>query len=413
MNNTELDILSIGSRVGAPFVKVEMAGLTFGVFQKTVVGGLARVDYPNYIQSLKVRKNANGMVNNYTLDIIYPVTFTDDPNFFEKVFSKAKKERRIIFSYGDSNAPNFIYRTEKAFITKIRQTFEHATIRYTVSAVSDSMQVSGGLYYFPSYNSIRPSELLKQILYDTRYNLTDVFYGMKDRQLVETWGLIPTDDVPVRVEAQNGINILKYIKYLVSCMKSNTDGGNNLIKNAVYTIAVFDDIENKFGGTYFKVVKVQANLNQYDDLSTATIDVGFPDKVAVLGFNVSTDDTFSILYDYNGNLEQNSYIYNINDDGDVVATWSNQVGQNITLNRVTESDRTWWTSVTSFPIQATLKIRGLLRNILLMSQIKINVLFYGKSHIYSGIYMINAQEDSIDSNGYTTTLSLIRLADNK
>lgn len=408
MINSTLDILSATNRVGAPFIKVEMAGLTFGVYQKNFVGNIAQVDYPNYIQSLRVKKNANGMVNNYTLNIVYPVTFTDDPNFFEKVFSKAKKDRRITFSYGDANAPNFSYREEKAIITKVTQSFEHAVIKYTVTAVSDSMQISGGLYNFPSYNNRRPSELIKEILYSTKYRLTDIFEGMVDKQLVETMGLIPVDDVPVRIEAQNGINILRYLTYLVSCMRSNTDSNTGLIKNSIYTISVFDDIKNTFGGTYFKIVKVVKGSKLQEDLLTASIDIGFPDKTVVLGFNVTTEDVFSILYDYDGELQQNSYKYDLDDEGNIKATWGDRVGENIVLNRVTESNRTWWTSLTSFPVKATLRVRGLLRNIVLMSQIKINVLFYGKEHIYTGTYIINSQEDVVDTNGYYTTLTLIR-----
>ena len=53
MTNTALDILSTTSRVGAPFIRVEMGGLTFGVYQKKFQGSIVKVDYPNYIQSLK------------------------------------------------------------------------------------------------------------------------------------------------------------------------------------------------------------------------------------------------------------------------------------------------------------------------------------------------------------------------
>ena len=46
---------------------------------------------------------------------------------------------------------------------------------------------------------------------------------------------------------------------------------------------------------------------------------------------------------------------------------------------------------------------------LLMSYIKVNVLFYGHKHIASGIYSILKQTDDIDANGYRTTLQLLRI----
>ena len=45
-----------------------------------------------------------------------------------------------------------------------------------------------------------------------------------------------------------------------------------------------------------------------------------------------------------------------------------------------------------------------------MSYVKINAMFYGQKHSSSGLYIITKQEDSIDSSGYKTTLSLTRIS---
>ncbi len=45
-----------------------------------------------------------------------------------------------------------------------------------------------------------------------------------------------------------------------------------------------------------------------------------------------------------------------------------------------------------------------------MNYIKINVWFFGHKHLYSGVYIITGEEDTIDTSGYRTTLSLIRVA---
>lgn len=39
--------------------------------------------------------------------------------------------------------------------------------------------------------------------------------------------------------------------------------------------------------------------------------------------------------------------------------------------------KSWWTQVTQFPIQATLVIKGLLRPAILMTYVRLNVVFYG------------------------------------
>ena len=66
--------------------------------------------------------------------------------------------------------------------------------------------------------------------------------------------------------------------------------------------------------------------------------------------------------------------------------------------------------MTTFPVTATLRIKGLIRPAMLMTYVRVNAFFYGQRHIASGIYIITKQEDSISSNGYRTTLSLTRIA---
>ena len=63
----------------------------------------------------------------------------------------------------------------------------------------------------------------------------------------------------------------------------------------------------------------------------------------------------------------------------------------------------------NYPINATLKIKGLLRPAVLMSYIYINAQFYGKPHTSTGYYIITKQVDDITETGYRTTLSLLRV----
>ena len=45
-----------------------------------------------------------------------------------------------------------------------------------------------------------------------------------------------------------------------------------------------------------------------------------------------------------------------------------------------------------------------------MSYVKLNMFYFGKKHISSGLYVISKQVDTIDESGFKTTLSLIRVA---
>lgn len=66
--------------------------------------------------------------------------------------------------------------------------------------------------------------------------------------------------------------------------------------------------------------------------------------------------------------------------------------------------------MTQYPITVTVTLKGLLRPAILMTYVKLNVLFYGRSHIASGVYIITKQTDSIDGSGYKTTLNLTRIS---
>jgi hypothetical protein len=46
-----------------------------------------------------------------------------------------------------------------------------------------------------------------------------------------------------------------------------------------------------------------------------------------------------------------------------------------------------------------------------MQYVRLNVVFPGgHKHISSGLYLVTKQEDSIDNNGYKTTLGLTKIA---
>lgn len=166
------DLIGDEIRVQTPFVKVVIGSApteyVFGIFQQSQstqrdnqgVYRVQNIQYPNYIQSLKVAK-INGQVNTYTLTLKYAITQFNDPNFMDKVLSSASNSRRIVFSYGDLNAPAFVYRNEEAIITNVQQQIDlpSASITYTISAVSSSNLGMVGAFNFPAVTD-QPSHII-------------------------------------------------------------------------------------------------------------------------------------------------------------------------------------------------------------------------------------------------------------
>ena len=410
-------LLASTNRVEAPFVKVDIGNYTMGVFQRRgkkvnkingVVSGLAE-KYPNYIQTLKVKK-INGTVNTYSLRITYVITENSDPNFFEKLFSSVSKTRTIRFTYGDAMQPDYVYREEEAIITKIQNNFniDSATIDYTVEAVSTSSLSLSGTYTFPSV-TMKPSDRIRQVLYNSKYHLTDVFKGMRDRNLVDQMGFIAGDDKIVKIPTCTNMSILEYVSFLVSYMNPVGSTTNSAIKQNVYSLMTYEDTTGAYGGAYFKVQKIQKAQSILNQLCSYTVDIGYPSANVVSSFSISNSQNWSIYYDYNRDLGNSDYLKRINSDGELEDIYSPQLTN--THFEMHENDSTWWTKVTQYPIEATLTLRGLLKPAILMQYVKINVWYWGKKHIASGYYIITSQEDSIDvSNGYSTTLKVLRVA---
>jgi len=413
-----ISLLNGTSRVEIPYVKVTIGTYTFGVYQKTKanvrdVDGFfvaTRIVYPNYVKSLTVKK-INGQVNQYTLNIVYPITQNDDPNFFEKVFSSVQQTRKIVFSYGDMALPTFIYKNEEALITTVTSSFnmQSNTISYTVSAVSSAALAKSGCYTFINNGLKKPSDEIKKLLYNKTYGLQEIFYGMNNKALVEEAGLIASDDKAVKLETKTNISALDYLSYLIRCMLP-ASSNNKVLQNQFYIMTVVDDTTGKFGGPYFKVNKVSNNIEQS---SAYEIDIGYPTANIVKSFNVTNQENYSIFYNFQRALSDNDYVYRLNDNGEYEEIYSPAISSNNPLYKTRTDDKNWWSKASEFPISATITIKGLLRPAILMTYVRLNVLFFGNKHIHSGLYIVTAQQDDISENGYETTLSLTRISGDK
>lgn len=415
---TSINLLGTLTHVEVPFIKVEIGEYTFGVYDKSTGSAsdaqgaytVTKVKFPNYIKGLTVTK-INGQVNRYTLSIAYPITTNSDPNFFEKVFSSVSDSRKIVFSYGDMAMPAYIYRDEEALITNVTSVFnaKSPVISYTVEAISSSTLLYAGTYSFPA-RTAKPSTVIYELLRDTKYKISEIFYGMRDINQVLNYGLIAQDDRVVNIEMKTNISIFDYLVYLVSCMTPLSDSLSGLNKSGVYVINVIDDISGTFQGPYFTVKKLTSGILRSGALETYVIDMGFPSQNIVTDFSINNNETYSIYYKYTNNITQSEYRYRINDQGILEPIYAPLLSSGNAEYKTTEADRSWWTAVTEYPITAQLTLKGLIRPALLMSYVKLNMYYFGKKHISSGLYVISKQVDTIDESGFRTTLDLVRVA---
>lgn len=407
-----IKLTSIPTLVEAPFILVKIGGITFGSYMKSGgsgYGSAVKVTYPNFMESLSVVK-VNGTVNTYTLNFSYQVRPGEDPNLLDKIFSKAANNRKITFQYGDWNAPSFIYKEEEAIITKVTTSLDmnSASLKYTVTCTSDALGLSSITHTFPA-RTAKPSDVLLEMLTSAKYGLSKIFKGMTDKATILANNLIPFNDKEVKLTAQAGVSVLNYMSYLVDCM-INQNSSSSGLPSSKYFLTIHDDYTSNLGGTYFKVHEVSPNTSAKTQTDVYEIDINYPGDNFVTQFSLSNDQSWAILYEFNEEVNMETYSYTFTEDGQLATNYSPSLMRSSYTGEVSPAKATWWTQMTEFPVQGTLTIKGLMRPAILMTHVKLNVLFNGgMKHSSSGLYVITRQEDTIDASGYKTTLNLLRI----
>jgi hypothetical protein len=404
-------LLAEDVRVSAPFIRVTIGGFTFGTYEyeksmsKAGVS-VAKIRYPAYVSKLVISK-VNGAINQYELSLDYQITEYNDPNFFERILSSITQTRKIIFSYGDFMTPSHTYKDEEAIITAVSSSVDikNSKISYTIKATSSVYLALNATFSFPAKTQVKPSDVIKEVVKNEKYGLVYVFTGMSNHpEMLDTW--IEGDDCVCDIPAFPYVGAMDYINKLVSYMTPK--GNADTTRGNVYTITTYTDTNVKYDGAYFRVHKIKKSTGDLNKLCTYTIDIGYPSANIITDFKVSTNDNWSILYEYyrKTNVDYD-YVRRIDSDGHLNEIYSPLLAN--TDYKLDEPEKNWWKKVTEYPIQATLSIKGLLRPAILMTYLKVNVWFYGTKHIYSGYYIITAQEDMVDVSGYSTKLSLLRI----
>jgi hypothetical protein len=281
-------------------------------------------------------------------------------------------------------------------------------IDYTISGVSNALNLNSALYDFPERDA-KPSDIIKELLYGSNYGMQNVFTGMINKKDVNNNNLIASDDKKVQIPAKSGISVLEYTSYLVEHMSSISNKDSSMVNDSIYQMCIMDDTTNQFGGPYFKVRKIGSAVDRSTADNAWEIDIGYPGKNCVTNFEINNDESWSILYNYQDSIHQSSYAYRIDNEGNMIVEESPSLMRSKRDKLVKERNKTWWTQMTQFPITARLTIKGLVRPTLIMDYLKLNVLFYGHKHVSSGVYVITKQEDKIDASGYRTTLTLLRV----
>lgn len=386
-NTSVLPVVSVA--VEAPYFELDISGVKFGGYHNKKI--------PNYVRSLTVRK-INGSINEYSISLIHQIRPGDNPNYIDNILS-AQGFNYISLKYGNANTGQ-IFRDQKALITNVAQTFDFTScnIVYNISATSIAAETAAQRYNFSEYEG-KLSDRIRWLLYESVTDILDIFPGMASRAEVEKLGLIPTNDKSVVIGAQTGVTAINYLLTLVERMENASMSIDDELTKSVYMLTVNDS--NR--GSSFRITEVTSNVSSIPFMYE--VNVGYPDDNFVMDFSVK--DNFAWAVAYEGSKKIVKYDYEIDSLG-------NLERQRVPAYYQEDEDilgfRNLWSSLTRFPINATLTVRGLLQDSLLMQYIKVNCIMYGAKRITSGVYIVTEQEDSIGNGVYSTTLTLMRVA---
>lgn len=382
--------------ISAPFITIEFGGHQFGLKKK--YDRTTYVRQVEYVTDLTIQKKASGQVNTYTVNMTYVVEPGADPNWIDYIISNASN-RKILFTYGDASQPEYSYVEEEAIITNVvpSVSMSNNAISYTITATS-SVSLTYGIKRTFEATTCKPSDQLIKVLYDTSNGLLELFTGMTNKTAVLQNGWIARNDKSVYLERKEDIAPLDYLRYLLSCMQA-TDG-------SIYAMVIYDEPDN-VDGPYFKII----NSNLYQGSGTiysVDIDVGYPSDTPIFEFTPSQTTSLALITALQEKVDSNR-VTDINADGSL--STSNTPSLAVANGYASSQMQAWWATMTAYPVNATLKTRGLIKPSILCEYIQINVLFFGQRYNYSGLYMVTAQKDLVSAtSGYTTELTLVRTA---
>lgn len=390
------ELLTNNNVIEAPTILLDLNGV--------IIGGYGNVgdNYPNYIQSLQIQK-VSGQINRYTINLIYTVRYGEDPNFIDKLLSRTGFTNKIRLLYGDSHGVS-LFRDDEAIITDVtfNESVTNKTLSYTITALSSIIKATGSNTTYASQTA-KPSTLINNLFYSNTEQsqaLLNALPGMRSSTLVNSRGLIPTNDTTVTTQTRINSSPISQLQYYV-------DGMYNDENNSTYILLYMDDTKNEFGGPYIKINEIKTyNIETLQD-RYFEVNVGYPDNTMVLNFSLDNGVYFPLIYNYNKKLSV--WDYDIDNMGNILRTSVNPLVTNNDFHKRNVIQSNWWKKVTEYPVTAQLTLKGLVKPVILGSMIKVNVLFYGNEDLASGVYMITGQNDSISGNGYTTTLSLVRV----
>lgn len=374
------------------------SGSIYSAWLKFTAGELAINTYTdkNIFVSMENVKNGVGQANTFSISLAYVpfARYTEsrfgDINYVDRcLFNNKTWECEIQYGYS-FGTDNLITPVCKGMITGYDTDIREGMLWYTIKGYSSLVPIGEDKVIVEDMASQRATDAAKSVL--ETYLLP---YGY-------TVEIDPTasgrDEVQDVISGTTDKSLFDYVNTLLKSTKDSTKSPDNIISSPIYSY-VIDDVN--------KVVKI-IRIDPSAGTSSAEVTFNWMDK--------SNSMVTSFTPKYNGIvLMSYSRTKRTSVDSGAETTETNVIKEETDVGDYAESDANielskWIEAARSLPMTATMITLGIPYDIPITTKITINPLIYGQKHISAGTYMVTKTTDIIDSNGFTTTLELMKIS---
>ena len=403
-----------------PFLSFQIGGEKDGVYFST------HIKESNYFMSFKHTHSGAGSANEFTITLVFDPKPGDDISKMEKLFNTTKCYYRygwdqpymlsplyqgILLNYSISMNNNLITYT----LTGYGSVVAGVDLEYTLPAVGEyeESENDDGETVQVIKDGIRPTDYLATYVQDI-LDKNPTKNGVKNKILIDKSA--ENKDREVVIPGYSDITLSEALDEILSLAYTlDSDGCMELSQFYYYIVPANSDNDNTNQIIIKKLKSETGNITPEINFNWGTVPNASPKTSNIVkNFSAQYDGTIAIAT-ASSSTDLAEYKYSINENGSVVRTrviaGNSKIGANRSLSQIQSYNK--WASGTQYSYEATLDLIGIPCEIPMGTYIRVTPVIYGTQHHTGGVYFVQEQTDTLDSNGFSTSLSLLKVCVNE
>lgn len=408
--------------VYTPWIKFTAGGLSINTADRDT----------NFFMSMENKKNGSGQANTFSISIAFVPNIGGDCNYIDNLLGLEK------INESDQGLPKCTLRYGYSELGLTSPQYEGKLTDYSV-------EIRDGMLYYTltgyssivafkedstlptkTYGHIEEDESGTQTIVDgerptviAKEALEEFFSGV-DESLRYKVVIDPSalgKDKKICVSVVTGNTIFEYVDDILNqAIDEDSVMFNNEITKSVYYYVISDEDNDR------KITIMRSN--PYDStISNANITFDWMGGFGHSGSSNSSNIVQGFTTEYKGVMSLAARSLTSRSEAEISRTYIDSRGELKTVTSYhgdvetsgisVESDnvvnKSEWSKATQYSYKAKLTTVGLPCELPIGEHVNVNALIYGSRHHTSGKYMIIGSQDIIDSNGFQTSIDLVKI----